>query len=37
MDLKNWKNSALSASRSLNLLDESTINNVLLKLADEAE
>lgn len=37
MDSQNWKKSALNASRALNLLDEQTINRVLLKLAEETE
>lgn len=37
MDSQNWKKSALNASRALNLLDEETINRVLLKLAEETE
>ncbi len=37
MDSQNWKKSALTASRALNLLDEQTINRVLHKLAEETE
>jgi glutamate-5-semialdehyde dehydrogenase len=33
----NWKNKALAASRSLNLVSDVQINEVLLALADEAE
>ena len=32
----NWKEAVLSASRSLNLLNNDTINKVLLAVADEA-
>ena len=31
-----WKQTALAASRTLNLVDDETINQVLLALADEA-
>lgn len=33
---KNWKEAALVASRSLNMLDDAAINKVLLAVADEA-
>lgn len=32
----NWKQNALAASRSLNMVDDETINKILLALADEA-
>lgn len=32
----NWKQHALAASRSLNMVDDETINKILLALADEA-
>ena len=32
----NWKKNALAASRSLNMVDDETINKILLALADEA-
>jgi len=32
----NWKQNALAASRSLNMVDDETINKILLSLADEA-
>jgi glutamate-5-semialdehyde dehydrogenase len=36
MNIPSWKESAVAASRSLNLIDEQTINQVLIALADEA-
>ncbi len=37
MEINNWKESTVKASHALNLLDENTINKVLVALADEAE
>ena len=34
--IMNWKQHALAASRSLNMVDDETINKILLALADEA-
>ena len=36
MNIPSWKELAVTASRSLNLIDEQTINQVLIALADEA-
>jgi len=36
MNINFWKEAAVAASRSLNLIDDQTINQVLIALADEA-
>jgi len=35
-EISDWKQASQSASRSLNLVNDETINQVLLSLADEA-